>query len=126
MPGEDVMANQRDPFTILRHANPVTESELEEVWTSTQLEVLDRVLSSVPSPAPSPARQRRRSRPLRGPGPWRPRPRLVVALIVIAVAGVGWTVYLSARKPSKPLTVGCYEAADLNSRTAVAVNDGRP
>lgn len=106
------MTEMRDPFGMLQRANPVRDDQLPEVSSSILEETFEQVLAKV-----------RPMRPRRG---MPPRRRAVVVLVVAAVAGVAWTIYLTATRPTKPLPIGCYEAADLTSRTEVVANDGRP
>ncbi len=105
------MATERDAFELLRRANPVPG---EALVASAVNDVLERVLAAPPAET--------------DPAPGRPTRRLAVVVVGIlaALAAVGWTALTLRSEPSKPLTVGCYAAADLDSRAEVVVADGRP
>src|SRR5947208_321490 len=108
------MGHLRDPFTILESANPITEEQLREVSASTAMqEALDDHLATPARPRSRWTAGRLVPRPVVG------RRRPALALIALAVVGLGWTVYVAQNSPTKPLTVGCYAAADLHSRTEV-------
>lgn len=110
------MTGERDAFDLLKLANPVPARASDDATMAATLdEVLDRIVASPPV--------ERRSL-------WRPvrrRRRLRIAVVgVMALGTVGWTVFALRDEPTKPLTIGCYEAADLDARVEVAAADGRP
>ena len=102
------MSDQRDAFEVLRQANPVPGAEAGGLARLVPDDVLAAVLAGGRE---QPARRRRR--------------RIAVSVgVVAALATVGWTMFTSRTEPSKPLTVGCYAAADLDGRIEIAVLDG--
>jgi hypothetical protein len=103
------MTTEREVFDLLRRAKPVAP---EAVVASAVDEVLERILATPPVEIAQAPR-----RPVR-------RLALVVGTVA-ALAAVGWTAFTLRSEPSKPLTVGCYAAADLDSRTEVVVAEGK-
>lgn len=104
------MSGKHDAFDALCRANPV---RLADVHPGTVPEVEDVFRRIVAEPLGRPAR--------------RPARRRVAAMAagVVVLATAAWTVFDPDDEPSKPLTVGCYAAADLDSRVEIAARDGR-
>lgn len=103
----------RDPLERLRALNPVRTSDLDGLVLGLPAQTLfQRVIANE---APT------RRRPVTAPRPWprRRRPRLaavaVVASLSVAVAGYA----LVERRATKPQTIACFAAADLEATTAV-------
>jgi hypothetical protein len=91
-----------DPLERLRHANPVPASSVE---VRPDPVLFRAIVSGQLVVRPAPARRRRRL--------------LVPALAVVGLLG-GTVAYAVLREPApKPQNAGCYESADLDSKTLV-------
>ena len=116
-----------DPLERLRVLNPVSADELDAlVWAEPAQACFRRIVAGeIPTAQGRPGR-------LRAPlpaGPGRPRRALRVAVLAVVgsmslvVAGYA----LVGRQPSKPQTVACFAAADLQAETAVVgTGEGGP
>ena len=108
----------RDPLERLRVLNPVSAADLDElVWADPAQASLRQIVAGETPPRVRPGRPA--VSPAAGAG--RPRRALRVAVLAgfasasLAVAGYA----LVGRQPSKPHTVACFAAADLQADTVV-------
>lgn len=104
------MSGDDEAFEALRRANPVPLVDAGARPDPAPDDVLRRIVGGHVRPAV----------PRRKAGA-----AAAVALGLVAVGAAGWTLAGPRGEPSKPLTVGCYAAADLGGRVEVAVQDGR-
>jgi hypothetical protein len=118
------MTEGRDPFEILRRANPVDSERLPEVPTTAHGRALfEEVIEMAASTTPT--QEQREREPSRSPADKRPQRRAVVLVLVAAAVTAGFTFYALVNRVSEPLTIGCYAAVDLDADAAVVGADGR-
>lgn len=114
------MTDKRDPFEILRRANPIDRERLPDVSESAHGRALMEEIVTMETPTA----QTLGARPLQLPRSRLIRNRRVlIPGLVVAILSVGFTFY-ALRQVTEPLTIGCYARADIEADTAVVGADG--